>query len=125
MLCFLLCERQVFSPKFEWTVLIAILLNVGIMSLEYETDGGRNEQLISIATACNEAFAYIFLLEMALKHLALGLRKYWADNWNRFDGAIVSISMAEIVVEKLAGVRAHTLNTERSVLRMCMCGYRL
>ena len=96
MLCFLLCERQVFSPKFEWTVLIAILLNVGIMSLEYETDGGRNEQLISIATACNEAFAYIFLLEMALKHLALGLRKYWADNWNRFDGAIVSISMAEL-----------------------------
>ena len=34
-----------------------------------------------------------FAVEMACKHLGLGVAGYWADAFNRFDGAIVIISV--------------------------------
>jgi hypothetical protein len=95
--------KLVFHPMFEWAVLLAIMGNVVFMSLEYESDSGQNQAVMDVVSVSNEVFAYIFLCEMIVKHLALGFRKYWAENWNRFDGTIVTISIAEILVSRASG----------------------
>lgn len=55
---------------------------------------------------CNIALTAAFALEMALKHIGYGVRGYWSDSFNVFDGIIVIVSLVEICLVKLAGVSA-------------------
>ena len=48
----------------------------------------------------NLAFSYIFIYEMAVKLLAIGVKKYSASRWNLLDGGVVLLSIVEIIVEK-------------------------
>ena len=92
--------KIIMHPKFEWLVLIAILSNVGFMCLEHV---GMSEAESSVSEIANESFAWLFLGEMTVKLLALGPIKYWDQNWNKFDGFIVTVSMVELVWKKVAG----------------------
>ena len=47
------------------------------------------EELNLILTLC-------FLGEMVLKHIGLGVKLYWAEPFNRFDGTIVTVSMIDV-----------------------------
>eukprot|EP00966_Prymnesium_polylepis_P151052 3489561-Prymnesium_polylepis.1 len=67
-----------------------------MMTRRYPMDS-RHQDLLELS---NIFFTSIFALEMILKLLALGFASYWRDAFNRFDGFIVIISIAEIVLER-------------------------
>ena len=46
----------------------------------------------------NTIFTYCFLAEMIIKLLGLGVKDYARDGFNRFDAAIVILSMVEIAL---------------------------
>ena len=92
--------KIVMHSKFEWAVLFAIMANVGFMCLE---SVGQSDTIATVSEVANEVFAWVFLGEMVLKLLALGPRKYWSTNWNRFDGTIVTVSMVELVWKRASG----------------------
>lgn len=50
------------------------------------------------------AFAYVdmfctlfFVAEMVIKHQSFGIKGYWHDGWNRFDGVLVILSLPSLV----------------------------
>ena len=47
----------------------------------------------------NTVFTYCFLAEMIIKLLGLGVKDYARDGFNRFDAAIVILSMVEIALQ--------------------------
>ena len=38
----------------------------------------------------------LFVVEMVMKHIEWGFKKYWSDGWNRMDGILVLISLPSI-----------------------------
>ena len=44
-------------------------------------------------------FLSIFCVEAVLKILGEGPREYWGQNWNRFDFAVVSVSVVWSIIE--------------------------
>ena len=45
----------------------------------------------------------IFLKRATKIFTILGIDAYWADNWNRFDGGIVILSIIEIILKLSLG----------------------
>lgn len=45
----------------------------------------------------NLFFSFVFLIEMIIKQLGLGLKEYFRDRFNSFDAFIVIISLADFV----------------------------
>ena len=82
--------RIVSSRYFEYTIMIAILINMGLMCLTY-----YNEPTFwtIFLTCANLFFTLVFVVELMLKLVGLGPGKYWADRWNRLDVVIVVGSM--------------------------------
>jgi len=56
---------------------------------------------IDLALA-NIVFVIIFAIEMVLKLLALGLKRYVSDTFNIFDGVVVIISIIELILSAVA-----------------------
>lgn len=50
-------------------------------------------------TISNYVFTGLFTLEMLLKLFALGFFEYVADSFNLFDGAVVILSIIEIILD--------------------------
>ena len=91
-------EALVLSNTFERATLGLIAVNVLIMASEsYPIDPEREEWL----DTADMIFVWIFTAEMALKHVALGVRRYWADGYNRFDGAVVIFCLLDLTLESL------------------------
>ncbi len=68
-----------------------ILLNSVVIFLQ---ESGFNTHTVAlIDLICT----LLFIIEMAVKQSALGLRGYWKDGWNRLDGTLVILSLPSIV----------------------------
>ena len=52
---------------------------------------------------CSFVFGLIFLVEMMLKLIGLGMRGYVRDRANIFDGTIVTVNLIELVVSTAGG----------------------
>lgn len=48
-------------------------------------------------TAVDVFCTVFFIVEMVVKHVEYGVRKYWADGWNRLDGILVILSIPSIL----------------------------
>lgn len=57
-----------------------------------------NTEVLAAVSVVNEIFTVIFILEMVLKMLGLGLSEYFDDSWNFFDFVIVSASIVEKIL---------------------------
>ena len=56
----------------------------------------------------------LFALEMAIKHVGLGVAVYWSDSFNRFDGIIVLTSLLDVASALVdMGVNSQTLRAFR------------
>jgi hypothetical protein len=67
----------------------------------------------------NFAFTYSFCLELLLKLIALGPRKFWADGWNRFDLLVVAGSVMDLNVKSVnIGARVSLLRNASKLLSM-------
>lgn len=48
-------------------------------------------------TAIDLVCSILFLIEMLVKHVEYGARKYWSDGWNRLDGILVMLSIPSVL----------------------------
>ena len=72
-------------------ILSVILLNSVILFIQ---ESGYNPLWIQIVEL---VCTLIFFLEMTVKHVEYGLRGYWKDGWNRFDGTLVILSIPSVI----------------------------
>ena len=72
-------------------ILSVILLNSCIIYAQ--VDGYENLAIGLLDTMCT----LVFLAEMLVKQAVFGLRNYWKDGWNRFDGILVILSLPSVM----------------------------
>ena len=92
------------SNQFEVFILLAIIINVLMMAtFNCVPDVAAQACIIEPLWAevwrySNYLFSLIFLFEMAIKQVALGLR-YFNDGWNCFDVLLVCASIVDLTLE--------------------------
>ena len=62
-----------------------------------------DEATYDTLTQMNDVFTWIFIVEMALKLLARGPKKYAKEPMNLLDGGVVILSIVELVMGLLGG----------------------
>eukprot|EP00762_Andalucia_godoyi_P001647 ANDGO_07082.mRNA.1 Sodium channel protein 60E len=84
------------SPVFDFFMITIICLNVIIMTTQYE---GQPEEMTLFIYWSNVAFTVCFVIEAILKIVALSVRMYFRDGWNRLDFIIILTSILGIVLD--------------------------
>lgn len=86
------------SKYFDLAIAGIIGLNVVTMALEFYMMPDELTQTLKI---CNYFFTTVFIIEAAVKALALDLTRYMKDRWNQLDLCIVILSVTGIVLEEM------------------------
>ena len=87
------------SPLVDTLTTSLVLVALLLMCLPYEGMPAAYEEMLERG---DTVITYIFILEMALKLLALGCSDYWSNKWNALDGTIVSLSIFELIALLIA-----------------------
>jgi hypothetical protein len=75
----------------------AILINTLVLALdEYPITFST----LSYLEFVNSLLSYIFIVEMVIKVVGMGIKEYTSDSFNIFDGTIVFISIVEMIIER-------------------------
>mmetsp|Transcript_20712 Transcript_20712/g.31737 ORF Transcript_20712/g.31737 Transcript_20712/m.31737 type:complete len:169 (-) Transcript_20712:3207-3713(-) len=82
------------SMFFDNLMTFAVLLNTIVLSINHY---GISDEVEEILNIFNSWFTQIFIVEMSLKLLALGVYKYCSDRMNYLDGSVVLISIFELI----------------------------
>jgi hypothetical protein len=104
-------SRLVTSLGFELAITFLIILNTISLAVEFAHMPDSLKDVLSIV---NYVFAGVFLIEMILKLIGLGVCVYLRDNFNIFDAIVVVLSFVEIVLEAVTGGGAGGLSVFRS-----------
>lgn len=88
--------RIVSNSRFEKFIGCAILVNTLLLAFEYYTMPAAFADFMAV---CNVVFTVIFVVEAALKVYALGGSQYWLHGWNRFDLAIATVAVVELLLQ--------------------------
>ena len=88
--CLLKLYVFVNSKFFEWFITFVIILNTITMCMEFY---GAPAEYLHVLNVFNLVFVAIFTVEAVLKLLGLGVRYYFYIDWNKFDFAIVIVSL--------------------------------
>ena len=97
--------RSVMKSFIRWSLFenfltLCVLFNtVGMAMDAYDIKEKTKEDLEFM----NLIFTWIFIIEMTLKLLARGPKKYTAEKMNLLDGAVVILSIVEIIMEAIGG----------------------
>ncbi|XP_055365944.1 sodium channel protein type 4 subunit alpha B-like [Betta splendens] len=103
---------------FEVLIIIAILLSSVALVFE-DVYLQQNPDMQDVLNKADQAFACLFLLEMLIKWIALGLKKYFSSFWCWLDFLILAVSVMAITGAGLgcselgAGLSLRTLRTLR------------
>jgi hypothetical protein len=81
-------------------MLAAVIANTVVMA--FNGYGISAEMLKNLETA-STYFTWIFIVEMVIKLMAIGIYKYLSDKMNWLDGGIVSLSIFEMVLTAVSG----------------------
>ena len=76
----------------ERLIMLIIVLNAVVLFLQ---ESGFNTAFL---TVLDLTCTFIFIIEMVVKHAALGVKNYWASGWNRLDGILVILSLPSLIV---------------------------
>lgn len=87
--------------RFDMTITACIGLNIIVMSMTYY---GEPKSWTCAMNIMNMVFTWIFVMEMLLKFGGIGLKQYWASNWNKFDAVIVIASLVVFIMERVSGI---------------------
>ncbi|KFO95985.1 Voltage-dependent T-type calcium channel subunit alpha-1I, partial [Calypte anna] len=116
----LLCQTIIAHRLFDYVVLAFIFLNCITIALERPQIEHRSMERIFL-TVSNYIFTAIFVAEMTLKVVSLGLyfgdQAYLRSSWNILDGFLVFVSLIDIVVSVASAGGAKILGVLR-VLRL-------
>ena len=89
---------QVKSNWFDSLMTFAVLLNTIVLSLNKY---GLTMQMEDLLEIFNKYFTWIFIVEMTMKILAIGISKYISDKMNCLDGSVVVLSVIELIVDNM------------------------
>uniref|UniRef100_A0A673TYF3 Sodium channel protein n=1 Tax=Suricata suricatta TaxID=37032 RepID=A0A673TYF3_SURSU len=94
------CYRIVEHSWFETFIIFMILLSSGALAFEdiYLEERKTVKVLLEYA---DKMFTYVFVLEMLLKWVAYGFRKYFTNAWCWLDFLIVDVSLVSLVANTL------------------------
>jgi Ca2+-binding EF-hand superfamily protein len=98
-----LCQRVVLSSSFEKAVLLAVLANTSVMAVEHH---GQSESFEHFLVIAEVVFAIIYMLEAAIKLLAIGPRAYFAKWLNCLDFFCMCSTIMGIFTIKASGLAA-------------------
>uniref|UniRef100_A0A7M4FQM9 Voltage-dependent T-type calcium channel subunit alpha n=1 Tax=Crocodylus porosus TaxID=8502 RepID=A0A7M4FQM9_CROPO len=116
----ILCQTIIAHKLFDYVVLAFIFLNCITIALERPQIEHRSTERIFL-TVSNYIFTAIFVAEMTLKVVSLGLyfgdQAYLRSSWNILDGFLVFVSLIDIVVSVASAGGAKILGVLR-VLRL-------
>lgn len=114
------CQKVIAHKMFDHVVLVFIFLNCITIALERpDIDPGSTER--AFLSVSNYIFTAIFVVEMMVKVVALGLlwgeHAYLQSSWNVLDGLLVLVSLVDIIVAVASAGGAKILGVLR-VLRL-------
>ncbi|XP_069929152.1 sodium channel protein type 5 subunit alpha isoform X5 [Oryctolagus cuniculus] len=94
------CYRIVEHSWFESFIIFMILLSSGALAFEdiYLEERKAIKALLEYA---DKMFTYVFVLEMVLKWVAYGFKKYFTSAWCWLDFLIVAVSLVSLVANTL------------------------
>jgi len=110
--CRLSTFRLVSHPRFDIFIMSCIVLNVLVMCTQH---AGMSHGWETLGAVSNYVFGGIFLVEMVVKHIGLGVRQYWASKWNMFDGTLVVINVVTVLLRETMG---QTLGVDFQLFRV-------
>lgn len=90
------------SSGFDLTIMGVILLNMMFMCGIVWMPNPHNhdvEVIAEIINVTNIIFLVLYVMEMLLKWLGLGVKQYFQTNWNRFDFCLIIIQAVDIGIE--------------------------
>ncbi|XP_038675349.1 voltage-dependent T-type calcium channel subunit alpha-1H isoform X3 [Scyliorhinus canicula] len=97
----IMCEKIIAHKMFDHVVLVFIFLNCITIALERPAIDPKSTERMFLSVS-NHIFTAIFVLEMALKVVALGFfsgeNAYLQSSWNILDGILVFVSVIDIIV---------------------------
>uniref|UniRef100_A0A8W4FAE0 Calcium voltage-gated channel subunit alpha1 H n=1 Tax=Sus scrofa TaxID=9823 RepID=A0A8W4FAE0_PIG len=113
------CQKIIAHKMFDHVVLVFIFLNCITIALERpDIDPSSTERLF--LSVSNYIFTAIFVAEMTVKVVALGLvsgeHAYLQSSWNVLDGLLVLVSLIDIVVALASAGGAKILGILRVVI---------
>uniref|UniRef100_A0A670J9V4 Voltage-dependent T-type calcium channel subunit alpha-1G n=1 Tax=Podarcis muralis TaxID=64176 RepID=A0A670J9V4_PODMU len=115
-----ICNKIITHKMFDHVVLVIIFLNCITIAMERPKIEPHSAERIFL-TLSNYIFTAIFLAEMTIKVVALGLcfgeKAYLRSSWNVLDGVLVLISAADILVSMVSDSGTKILGMLR-VLRL-------
>ncbi|XP_043081803.1 sodium channel, voltage gated, type V-like, alpha b isoform X2 [Puntigrus tetrazona] len=94
------CFQIVEHSWFETFIIFMILLSSGALAFEDIYIEQRKVVKVVLEYA-DKIFTYIFILEMSLKWIAYGFRKYFTNYWCWLDFLIVDVSLVSLVANTL------------------------
>ncbi|XP_043353209.1 voltage-dependent T-type calcium channel subunit alpha-1G isoform X2 [Dermochelys coriacea] len=116
----LMCNKIITHKMFDHIVLVIIFLNCITIAMERPKIEPHSAERIFL-TLSNYIFTVIFLVEMTVKVVALGLcfgeKAYLKSSWNVLDGVLVLISVIDILVSMVSDSSTKILGMLR-VLRL-------
>lgn len=93
-------EAFVRTPLFDNFMTVSVLINTIVMAMDRYGIGDEEARALE---EMNQVFTWIFIGEMSLKLVALGPGGYCSDRMNLLDGAVVILSIVEIVLSTTGG----------------------
>lgn len=105
-------KRFVLSPFVSNFMMAMILLNAILLGVEIDVSAqmGQND-IPSWFGTVNSVLVLIFVAEILMKMFAMGFNEFWKGEdwiWNAFDFGIVSISVAETIIDYWAQMMTST-----------------
>lgn len=91
-------KKVVKHSFFDNLMTTAVLLNTVVMAMERYN---MPDEEVILLEKINQIFTWLFIFEMTSKLIAIGIEKYLADRMNWLDGAVVCISIMEILLESM------------------------
>ncbi|CAD7929325.1 unnamed protein product [Amoebophrya sp. A120] len=90
--CILICQHN----WFENFILVMIIVSSLCMAFDDPVLYPDHPMQLGL-TYLNVYFTVIFFAEMTMKHVAMGVRNYWSNGWNILDGAVVWVSVIDLI----------------------------
>ena len=88
------------TALFDNLMTLSVLVNTIGMAMEsYDMDQKLSDDLFVL----NQLFTWIFIVELIMKLLAMGIKKYVSEKFNLLDGAVVLLSIIEMIMSALGG----------------------
>ncbi|XP_043857815.1 sodium channel protein type 11 subunit alpha [Dromiciops gliroides] len=110
----LTCYRIVRHNWFESFIIFMILLSSGALIFEdcYLSSKPTIKELLKFT---DKIFTYIFILEMLLKWVAFGFKKYFTNAWCFLDFIIVNVSIVSLIADNSKSTMSFNVKSLRTL----------